>query len=295
MAYMARQPERRSDPSQLLPGAKSVLALIVPYEKPQAHGAPSDIPSAPAPARVARYARGKDYHRTIGKKLDAFARYAEAMAPGHPFRTFVDSGPLLERPFAQQAGIGFIGKNTMLITQRHGSWVFLAHVLTTLELEPDAPDPRSCGECRICIDACPTDALAKPYYLDARRCISYWTIEHRGPLPEAQARSNGDWLFGCDICQDVCPHNRGIREAPPAFTRGVDEVLAISNEESFSQTLGSSALARAGRTGLVRNACAVAANQNRRDLLPALERLAQEDPDPVVRDAAERAARQLRT
>ena len=142
--------------------------------------------------------------------MDAFLRYIEALAPGTQCKTFVDAGPLLERPFAQRAGLGFIGKNTMLITRGLGSWVFLAHVVTTLDLPADAPDMRSCGSCTLCIDACPTQAIRAPFELDARRCISYLTIELEGEIPEDLRPQMKEWVFGCDVCQDVCPHNTRI-------------------------------------------------------------------------------------
>jgi epoxyqueuosine reductase len=288
MTYMAKQPERRSDPEKLLPGAKSVIALAMPYY------AETEVQDA----RTAQYARGRDYHKVIAKRLDAFLRYVEALAPGTRCKTFVDAGPLLERPFAQRAGLGFIGKNTLLITRGLGSWVFLAHVVTTLELVPDAPDLRSCGSCTLCIDACPTQAIRAPFELDARRCISYLTIELEGEIPEALRPKMRDWVFGCDVCQDVCPHNTRIPSTViPEFKEerkpfALAELLTLE-EKTFATQFAGTPFTRTGRAGLVRNACVAAANLGRTDLIPALENLRRKDPDAAVRAHAFWALRQL--
>ncbi len=192
MDYLERDPERRSRPAQLLPGAKTVIAMAMnycdSYEDSGLRTQPtmkkdlsvlSTQSSSLSESRVSRYTSGKDYHKVIGKKLEAFTRYLESLAPDIQLKTFVDTGPLLERALAQRAGLGFIGKNTMLITKGLGSWVFLANVVTTLDLPKDEPDDRSCGDCRICIDACPTEAITAPFELDARRCIAYLAIIDR--------------------------------------------------------------------------------------------------------------------
>jgi len=285
MAYMAKQPARRADPQQLLPNAKSIIALAMPYA-PEPYG---------EEVRIARYARGRDYHTVIGKRLEAFVRYLEALAPGVECRTFVDAGPLLERPFAQRAGLGFIGKNTLLITRGLGSWVFLAHVVTTLELTPDAPDLRSCGSCRLCIDACPTEAIRAPFELDARRCISYLTIELEGEIPEPLRPDMKEWVFGCDICQEVCPHNKVVRDSAAAVqgeSLRLNDILSLT-EPQFAERFRGTPFTRTGRAGLVRNACVVAANLGRRDLLPVLEALSSGDADAAVRTHAAWAVAQL--
>jgi epoxyqueuosine reductase len=310
MDYLERAPERRSRPTELLPGAKSVIALAMKYSVPKSSSpavagrgsmdsAPEAVGNDGREGRVARYALGKDYHKVINKKLEAFTRYLAALAPKAEYRTFVDTGPLLERAFAQRAGIGFIGKNTMVITKGLGSWVFLASVITTLDLPLDAPDVRSCGECRLCIDACPTQAISAPFELDARRCISYLTIEHDGPIdPDLRGKTEG-WIFGCDICQEVCPHNVPNRHSlrslagNPSLPITLAEILSISSDEEFHQRFAGTPLTRAGRTSLVRNACLAAANLSRKDLLPQLEELAQNDPSPLVREHAQWALDQL--
>ena len=293
MAYMAKAPERRSDPVKLLPGAKSVIALAMPY-----YGGGDGLRGTP---RSSVYARGRDYHKVIGKRLDALVRYIEALAPASACKTFVDAGPLLERPYAQRAGLGFIGKNTLLITKGLGSWVFLAHVVTTLELPTDAPDLRSCGSCRLCIDACPTEAIVEPFKLDARRCISYLTIELEGDIPEDLRPKMKEWVFGCDVCQEVCPHNRVVEplkggltgEYGAADTLSLSVLLSLDTDDKFLAQFKDTAFTRTGRKGLVRNACVTAANLGRIDLVPALEKLRQKDPDPTVRTHAEWALRQL--
>ncbi len=312
---MERAPERRARPSELLSGAKSVIALAMSYgsssviasEAKQSvleddrllrhHGAPRN--DGRGEGRVSRYTRGSDYHKVIRKRLDSFVRYVAALAPDAVCRTFVDTGPLLERALAQRAGLGFIGKNTMLITQELGSWVFLASVITTLDLAPDAPDERSCGECRLCIDACPTQAITEPFHLDARLCIAYQTIESDGPVPEDLKPKMGGWIFGCDICQEVCPHNSRSLRVIPAVVSGNDmlslsQILCIRNEEEFKKRFAGTAFARAGREGLIRNACVAAANLGRRDLRPELERLSRQDPHAVVRGEAAWALERLR-
>ena len=291
MDYLERAPERRSRPAKLLPGAKSVIALIMNYG--------NDNAWTQKEGRIARYARGRDYHKLLGKKVEAFVRYLEAMAPGTECRTFVDTGPLLERAVAQRAGLGFIGKNTMLITKGLGSWVFLASVVTTLDLPADAPDERNCGECRLCIDACPTEAITAPFSLDPRRCIAYLTIESRRPIPEDLRPQMGEWIFGCDVCQEVCPHNfRRVlpspqpsplsegRESKGEGWLALSEILAIRDDQEFSQRFTGTALIRAGRAGLLRNACVAAANLGREDLSPLLQKLARNDSSPIVREHA---------
>jgi epoxyqueuosine reductase len=323
MNYLERQPERRSRPAELLPVAKSVIALAMNYYSERMSGRGDErtkesTPSSSAPplfpsaeGRIARYARGRDYHNVISKRLEAFARYLEALAPQERTKIFVDTGPLLERPLAERAGLGFIGKNTMLITKGLGSWVFLANVITTLELPPDAPDDRSCGECRLCIDACPTEAITEPFVLDARRCLSYLTIEHEGPVDPILRRKTEGWIFGCDICQEVCPHNTAVERArergsdrakettgnffsrSPAPSLRLAEILSIRHEPEFRSRFAGSPLLRAGRDGLVRSACLAAANLGRQDLLETLRQLAQNDASALVREHAAWAVDEL--
>ena len=286
MAYLAREPARRADPRAVFPGARSVISLGLAYAT---RGAPEG-----EGARVARYARGRDYHKLIWKRLRAL-EVAIAEESGRPFagRTFVDTGPLLERALARRAGLVFVGKNTMLIHPLHGSYLFLATVLTDLELPADAPGRTACGACTLCLDACPTQALT-PYRMEATRCLSYLTIEERGPIAPALRPAVGGWAFGCDICQEVCPYNRQARDtAEPDFAtqRGAGAaldlaaVLALSDTDAFLRAFSGTPLTRPKRDGLVRNACLAAAHLGRHDLVPLLcERLA--DESPVIRGAA---------
>jgi epoxyqueuosine reductase len=310
MDYLARSRQDRLDPRRLLPGARSVVAVAMVYgagaaepastpdEQDPGGGARSAAPVAARPARVARYAGGRDYHDVMRPRLRALARFIDAAAGGGTrSRAAVDTSALLERDLAARAGLGWIGKNTNLLAPDLGSYFFIGLVLTTAELPPDAPHPDRCGTCRACLDACPTGAFVGPYVLDARRCISYLTIEHRGPIA-AQARAAiGPWLFGCDVCQEVCPWNRRAPEAanpalgePPALAP--EELLALGEAE-FRARFRTTALWRARRPGLLRNAAIVLANRGDRSAIPALERAAS-DSDPTVRDAAAWALARLR-
>ena len=204
MDYMKRSPERRSDARLSLASCRSVIVLAVNYYHPEDPKPSSDTPLG----KVSKYAYGRDYHAIIEKMLKRLsAMIREEVDAAAELKAYVDTGPILERAFARQAGLGFIGKNTNLITREYGSWVFLSCLLTDLELEPDKPHEGACGTCRICIDACPTGALDGAHGLDATRCISYWSIEAKEPPPADLRARFGEWIFGCDICQDVCPYN----------------------------------------------------------------------------------------
>lgn len=269
MDYMRFVPSSRGRPQELLPGARSVVALACSYY-PGEHPEP---PAETAPGRVARYAWGRDYHRIVGRRLKLLSAYLRGLAPGASTRTFVDSSPLLERAVASRAGLGFIGKNTMLIHRRLGSWVFLAALITDQELPPDPAVPGDCGQCRLCLDACPTGAFPEPFVLDARRCISHWTIEAASGHPAALAEQFGDWAFGCDVCQEVCPYNHrplatgGASRFAGSRTSGAwtDAVfLANADEKAFRARYRRSPLNRPGRQGMARNALTVLANSLRR-------------------------------
>jgi epoxyqueuosine reductase len=285
MAYLERREEAYQHPRHVLDGARSVVMLGINYSTraPVRRGdgrreemssaceraTSASVPGALIPARIARYALGqRDYHDVIREKLHELAGFLRREAPGSKARGVVDTAPLLERDFARLAGLGWFGKNTMLINKHLGSWFFLAGLLVDLELEYDAPHAAShCGTCTRCLDACPTNAFVAPYVLDSRRCISYLTIEHRGPIPAEFHAQMGDWLFGCDICQEVCPWNH---KAPvsnePAFQpqsalQSADAAQLMQlTEEAFHQQFGHTALARAGRAGLIRNAAILASN-----------------------------------
>jgi epoxyqueuosine reductase len=261
MEYMAREPATRAHPRSVFDPVCSVIAVSVVYGRND----PQPIAPLPTEGKVARYARGADYHRLIWDKLDALLEWLRGECPGVKGRAVADTAPLMERDYARLAGLGWIGKNTMLINRRLGSFTFLGAVLVDEELAYDPPhESNHCGSCTRCLDACPTDAFTGPYQLDARRCISYWTIEHRGIIEEPQATELHDWVFGCDVCQDVCPWNR---KAPAGRLSELDardewvnpnliEWLTRSPSE-WKARLKGTALARAKRAGLVRNAALV--------------------------------------
>lgn len=289
MGYLHRQAEARRHPASILPSVRSVIMLALNYHVSSPHGS------------IAQYALGPDYHDVLRAKLNELLGWIQGEAPGTQGRGVVDTAPLLERDFARRAGLGWFGKNTMLIDKRLGSFFFLAALLLDLELPADAPFTAShCGTCTACLDACPTQAFTGPYQLDARRCISYLTIELRGPMAMELRPGIGPWLFGCDVCQDVCPWNR---KAPPGIEPllqprpelvGVDaiELLGLT-EEAFRRRFRGTALWRAKRQGLVRNAAIVLGNAGNEHALPALLRAAA-DADPVVQDAARWAMRRIR-
>ena len=204
MAWLEKDPGKRADPARLLPGCESVVVLAMSYWP----GAERTL-TEPEKARVALYARGRDYHKVMGRELKRLAAWLEEQT-GNEARSFVDTGPVLERAWAERAGVGWIGKNANLLTRDRGSWLLLGEILTQAELEPDAgPHADHCGSCTACIEACPTDAIVDDGVVDSNRCISYWTIEHRGIRcrPERRRGTTDDWIFGCDVCQDVCPWN----------------------------------------------------------------------------------------
>jgi epoxyqueuosine reductase len=268
----------------VLPEVRSVVMVGMSYK-------PAAEPTGPA--RVARYARGADYHDVLRDRLNHLLAWVQGEVPGCVGRGVVDTAPLLERDFARRAGLGWVGKNTMLINKHAGSYLFLGALLLNLDLRPDPPHETShCGSCTACLDACPTGAFAGPGWLDSRRCISYLTIELRGPVPEDLREGMGDWLFGCDVCQEVCPWNRkapaGAEPAllPRADLEALDpaELLSLSEEE-FRRRFRGTALMRARRRGLLRNAALVLGNVGGAEALPALDG-ALADPEPLVREAA---------
>lgn len=281
---MKRSSAMRAAPELLLPGCRHVVVLALNYWPGAQRSA-----GVPHVGRVALYARGRDYHKIFARKLKSLVRRFDASS-GATSRYFVDTGPVLERAWAERAGVGWIGKNSNLITRDRGSWLLLSEILTTASLESDrGPHADFCGSCRACIDACPTEAIVEPGVVDSRRCISNWTIEHRGPIPESRREGNGEWLFGCDICQDVCPWNRTFAEAVPAerFERREDLAaldpieLVGMDEATFRRRYSGTSLMRAKWEGMRRNACVVLGNRGNARALPALER-ALTDVDEVV-------------
>jgi epoxyqueuosine reductase len=353
---------KRDDPRRVLPSAKSAVCVGLVYNAPlpysiEASGQCSETgsPASKTPdleskrpvrsatreakdkgvrakgqglarecprAWISRYAWGRDYHQVIRAKLERFLRALELLSPGVETRVYVDTGPVVERALARFSGVGWMGKNTCLINQEKGSWFFLGVVLTSLELGPDLPAPDRCGSCTRCLDACPTGALVRPYMMDASRCIAYFNIELKGSIPEEFRPAIGSNVFGCDICQDVCPWNSkgrgqgsGVRgQGRGAATTALPEfqplevspesrnsnpepgsfsmlnpplaALASISEEEFERVFAHSPIKRAKYRGWLRNLCVVMANSRDARFLPWLER-AQEYPDPIVREHAE--------
>ena len=280
--------QRASDPQALLPGARSIVAVALSYLSPDNE----DTPGEALTGKVARYARWTDYHQVMKAKLRTLAS-ALPQQVGRPVRTrvFVDDSPLLERAVAQRAGLGWFGKNTNILTSTHGSWVFLGCLITDLALEPDEPLKKSCGDCVRCIPACPTGAIVAPYAIDASRCISYLTIECRGPIPRHLRPLVGDWVFGCDICQEVCPVNDDVPGAAmkelkrTGFSSLELMPLLTMTQEEFSMRFRNTPIKRAKRVGMQRNACVALGNIGDPRAVPALGQ-ALEQGEPLVRSHA---------
>jgi epoxyqueuosine reductase len=260
MMYLHRQAEKRKDPRRIMAGARSAVVTLTNYFHES-----TDAGAMPG-GRVAQYAWSSDYHDVLGKRLEQLATAIREIVPGSATRCYVDAGPVPERELAQLAGLGWIGKNMMLIHPEIGSFTFIGVVLTDADLEPDLPfEADRCGTCRRCLDACPTQAFAGPRDLDARACISYLTIEHRGEFTATEASQVGDWLFGCDVCQDVCPWNVSFARATrdPAFAPRPDVArpdvreLVTMDERDFDRRYDGTPFTRPGHRGMRRNAAAV--------------------------------------
>lgn len=289
MDYMTRRPELHAQPGALAPYARSLITLAVDY-----FSAAPVFEHQHRYGRVARYAWGLDYHDVVKPRLQALVNKIEQIA-GRPIhaRCFVDAVPLLERAVAARAGLGFFGKNTNLLQPRSGSWFFLSEILLDLELPADNREIKvSCGTCRRCLDACPTDAFAAPYQLDSRKCISYLTIENKGAIPTELRAAIGDWIFGCDVCQDVCPFNRFASdtrwpefhpEAGAGPRLDLVEVLSIASDNEFRARFRGTPLTRPKRRGLLRNAAVVAANVGATAAVPSLIERAENDREPLIR------------
>ncbi len=308
MNYLARNAEKRCDPQQVLPEAKTVIVLALNYFQERRVAAavstarPRKIvadPAASTPAgRIARYAWGNDYHKLIEKKLavlDDFLR-----RHGGTQKCYVDTGPMLERDHAAAAGVGWHGKSTMLLNRQLGTWFFLAEILTTLEFAPDPPQKNYCGRCTRCIDACPTGAITAPHQIDARRCISYLTIELKGSIPIELRPMIGDRIYGCDDCLDACPWNRFAKVSRETAFAMRDEVAAMKlrdylslDEEKFRRLFHDSPVKRTKRRGLLRNVCVALGNVGTKDDLPALEKAAA-DAESLIAEHAQWAIGRIR-
>jgi epoxyqueuosine reductase len=301
MAWMERDPDRRADPRRSLPEARTVISVAAGYYRgdwPDAGGSPGGAhgpgaAASPASGRIARYAWGRDYHKRLRKRLLQLGRAMRRLRPGVRFAFHVDTGPMLDRAWAERAGIGWIGKNANVIRQGVGSWCFLGEIVTDLDLPPSLPAANHCGTCARCLAACPTGAIIAPYRVDARLCISYLTIEHRGAIPIELRPAIGARIFGCDDCQEACPWNRFATPAAlPEFAERPDQqapelipLLAL-DEASFRERFAGTALRRAGRDRFVRNAAVALGNVGDHRAVPALARTLEGDPDPHVRGHA---------
>ena len=295
MAWMETTHERRADPTKLWPEAKSVIALGVSYAPA---GDPMENLSRRERGVISCYAQGDDYHDVIKKRLKAFAGWI-AREFGGDVKIFVDTAPVMEKPLAQAASVGWQGKHTNLVSREFGSWLFLGSIFTTLELEPDAAETDHCGTCRRCLDICPTKAFPAPYKLDARRCISYLTIEHKGHIAEEFRGPIGNRIYGCDDCLAICPWNKfaqASREA--AFTPRAEltapllKEFALLDDASFREIFRGSAIKRVGRDRFVRNVLIAIGNSKDASLAPTPEKLLF-DASPLVRAMAVWALKQL--
>lgn len=296
MIWMAERAHHRESPAGLWPEVKSVISLGMSY-------APANDPLALADAgdrgRISIYAQGADYHDVMKKALKALGRWL-AQEAGCDLKVFVDTAPVMEKPLAEAAGLGWQGKHTNLVSRDSGSWLFLGAIYTTLELEPSERERGGCGSCDACQTACPTDAFPAPYQLDARRCISYLTIELKGPIPEEFREGIGNRIYGCDDCLAVCPWNKFAATAaanlsfaprPELTAPELADLLAL-DDAGFRQVFSGSPIKRIGRDRMMRNCLIAAGNSGDAALLPAVEALL-DDPDPVVVDAAEWARARL--
>jgi epoxyqueuosine reductase len=290
MGYLARNAGKRIDPERVLQGAKSIICLATSYFKKED---PRPLARTTESGIVARYARYSDYHEVLGTRLEEFTQWLNTTSPeGTRSLWYVDTGPFLERDLAQRSGLGFVGKHNNLIHHKLGNWIFLSVIITSLDIIPDAPDQNHCGKCTRCMTACPTAAIRKPFYLDARRCISYLTIELKGSIPLEWRRAIGNRIYGCDDCLAACPWNRWAREGNlmKQFVRDdlvsadLIELLQL-DEAGFRQRFRGTPLFRTKRRGVLRNVCVALGNIGDQTALPHLARMLT-DAEPLIREHA---------
>ena len=298
MHYLARQRERRRDLQQIVPGVQSVVVCGLNYD--------TDIPYStahtdPEHGWIARYAWGTDYHQVLQEKLARLQAFVGSLVPAEvASKLYVDTGPIVERVYARYAGLGWFGKNTCVLNARFGSWLLLGELLLSMPLDYDRPTLDHCGTCTRCLEACPTQALLEPYVLDARRCIAYLTIELKGTIPEELRPHMGQHIFGCDICQDVCPWNRqrhltseaALQPRPTQVFPALAELAQMSRED-FRQRFRDTPLERSKRRGLLRNVCVAMGNSRQPAFIPLLESLL-DDEEMLVREHAAWALARLR-
>ncbi len=286
MAWMARDPERRRDPRRAAEGSRTVVSAAVNYFHPHPTG------GAPGTGRISRYAWGGDYHLGVKRQLTALVERLRRDHPRLGARAYVDTGPVLEKAWAHSAGVGWVGKHSNVITREAGSWLFLGELLLDAEIEPDPPATDFCGTCTRCIDACPTDAIISPAVVDSRRCISYLTIEHRGSIERDLRSPMGEWIFGCDICQDVCPWNKFATPASdPHYAPRPENAapslgdLARLDRSAFGERFRGTTIRRPGWAGFLRNVMVALGNWRQPEARPALA-AGVEHPEPLVRGHA---------
>jgi epoxyqueuosine reductase len=304
MAWLERTAPKRVEPERVLAEAKSVVILAVSYSG-EGGAAPNaerrdSLALAETPGVVARYAQFTDYHDVLAERLKDLTRLINELAPGTRSLWYVDTGPLLERDLAQRAGLGFVGKHTNLISRKFGNWIFLSEIITTLKFEPDTAEQNRCGNCTRCITACPTTAITGPFHLDARRCISYLTIELKGAIPVELRPLVGNRIYGCDDCLAVCPWNRFARAgsvmklAARAELAAPDLIQLLSlDDAAFKRLFAGTPILRTKRRGLLRNVCVALGNTGDDRAFPALEKASQ-DYEPLIREHAEWAIEQIR-
>jgi epoxyqueuosine reductase len=296
MAWLERNAAKRVDPQKVLAGVKSVICLATSYHRESPKSKVQNSKSGV----VAQYAQFTDYHDVLGEQLKTLVNFIDQVAD-RKVRSlwYVDTGPVLERDFAQRAGLGFVGKHTNVISRRLGNWIFLAEILTTLELEPDAPEQNHCGKCIRCITACPTNAITAPFQLDARKCISYLTIELKGSIPVELRPAIGNRIYGCDDCLAVCPWNRFAREGnlmKPHARKDLGEPDLIEllhlDDAGFKSRFAGTPILRTKRRGLLRNVCVAIGNIGDATALPHLQKAAH-DPEPLIAEHARWAMAQI--
>jgi epoxyqueuosine reductase len=297
MGYLERNAEKRVDPNKVLPGARSIISLAISYAATQRPPGPG----CALPARIARYAQYADYHEVLAGRLKNLCDFVtELGGAGARAIWYVDTGPILERDLAQRAGLGFIGKHTNLVSRRLGNWIFLAEILTTVPIPPDSPERNFCGSCTRCIQACPTGAITAPFQLDARRCISYLTIELKGLIPLDLRPAIGNRIYGCDDCLEACPWNRFAREGQimkaharvDLSTPDLIELLGL-DEAAFKERFAGTPLLRTRRRGVLRNVCVALGNVGDARAIPALEQAAR-DAEALIAEHANWAIARIR-
>jgi len=294
MLYLHRQEPKRGDLEQVLPGARSVVCVAFNYSPENGQRPPRPNPGEPDSGTIARYARFDDYHDVIWQRLESLLAFIKLECCGAAGKVYCDTGPITERDLAMRAGLGWIGKHTNLISRELGNWFFLGEIILDIDLPPDAPETTHCGTCERCLPACPTGAITAPYQLDARRCISYLTIELKGSIPIELRPLIGNRIYGCDDCLAVCPWNKFARQATDAAVRprtdlsapDLLELLSL-DDEGFRARFRNSPIKRTKRRGLLRNVCVALGNLGDPSALPALSHAAEFDPEPLVREHAQ--------